>query len=30
MAQNITTAQLAEHFGMKESIGHPLGQTRLQ
>ena len=29
-AQHITTAQLAERFGMKESIGYPLGQSRLR
>ena len=29
-AQHITTAQLAEHFGMNESINHLLGQSRLR
>ena len=29
-AQHVTTAQLAEHFGMKESNGHLLGQSRLR
>ena len=29
-AQHITTAQLAECFGMKESIGHLLGHSKLQ
>ena len=28
-AQHITSAQLAERFGMKESIGHLLGEGRL-
>ena len=28
-AQHITTAQLAERFGMNESINHLLGQSRL-
>ena len=28
-AKHFTTAQLAECFGMRESIGHLLGQCRL-
>ena len=29
-AKHITTVELAEHFGMRESIGHLLGQNRLR